>query len=95
MPLRGRQCRCTAPGALSATSTLAQPPLQLLIDGKFVDCKSGKTYENLDPRTGGWLHVAEWVVGAIGLQRVFQGEGRGGGQRGAPLPSTLLQARIW
>lgn len=28
------------------------PVLQLLINGKFVDAKSGKTFENLDPRTG-------------------------------------------
>jgi hypothetical protein len=27
-------------------------PLQLLINGKFVDAKSGKTFEDLDPRTG-------------------------------------------
>ena len=34
--------------------------MQLLIDGKFVDAKSGKTFETEDPRTGKMLvEVAE------------------------------------
>ncbi|CAL0313172.1 unnamed protein product [Lupinus luteus] len=33
---------------------------QLLIDGKFVDAASGKTFPTLDPRTGKVIaHVAE------------------------------------
>ena len=35
-------------------------PLQLLIDGEFVDSSSGKTFETEDPRTGEVLvEVAE------------------------------------
>jgi hypothetical protein len=59
--LRSRVWRCSV--RLVDASALAAPfaalasrrlplPLQLLIDGKFVDAKDGMTFEDLDPRTG-------------------------------------------
>lgn len=35
---------------------------QLLIDGQYVDAKSGKTFEDLDPRTGAQGHPLHWTA---------------------------------
>ena len=43
-----------------ATTTLPRTPRQLLVDGEFVDARSGKTFATHDPATGEVLaHLAE------------------------------------
>ncbi|KAJ0094354.1 hypothetical protein Patl1_16174 [Pistacia atlantica] len=67
--LRGNNSRLTRGAFSYSTSAAIEEPLtpsvkvdytQLLINGKFVDSASGKTFPTLDPRTGNVIaHVAE------------------------------------
>ncbi|KAJ7953639.1 Aldehyde dehydrogenase [Quillaja saponaria] len=75
-------CRYSTAAALEEP---IQPPVkvqetQLLIDGKFVDAASGKTFPTLDPRTGDVIaHVAEGetedINRAVGAARKAFDEG--------------------
>lgn len=55
---QARALQCTA-GDHAAPRSL----LQLLINGKFEDAKDGKTFENLDPRTGELQAAQRWSGG--------------------------------